>query len=327
MTAISAYVLHELGKAERVELTDADLPEGEVTVDVSASSLNYKDALAITGRAPIARRFPMVCGIDLAGTVSASTDPSWRPGDEVLVTGWGLSETHPGGYTTRQRVPAHMLTRRPDGFTLHETMAIGTAGLTAMLAVLRLEEVGLTLGRGPVLVTGAAGGVGSVAVALLSAMGHEVVASTGRPALHDWLRALGASSVIDRGELSAEPTRPLDATRWAAAVDSVGGATLGSVLRGLSYGGAVAACGLAGGDDLPTTVLPFILRGVSLLGVESVRCPAPVREVAWARLAQLLPAGALADITTTAGFDDLPALAERILAGAVRGRVVVDVHR
>ncbi|QDQ96571.1 MDR family oxidoreductase [Tomitella fengzijianii] len=322
-----AYVVEEKGKPARLRrLTDADLPEGDVTVDVAYSSLNFKDGLAVTGKGPIARRLPMVCGIDLAGTVSASGSPQWKPGDEVVLTGWGLSETHPGGFTTRQRVRGEWLVARPDALTAEQSMAIGTAGLTAMLCVLELEGSGMTPGQGPVLVTGASGGVGSVAVAVLAKLGYEVVAATGRPESRAYLGDLGASSFVDRAELS-EPGRPLQKERWAHAVDTVGSTTLVSVLSQIGYRGSVAACGLAGGNDLPATVLPFILRGVSLLGVDSVQCPTDVRAEAWKRLGADLPQDLLAQLTTARGFADIPRLAEDILAGRTRGRVVIDINR
>jgi len=313
------------------ELTDADLPDGDVTVAVRYSSLNYKDGLAVTGQGRIVRSFPLVCGIDLAGVVESSDAPAWRPGDEVVLTGWGLSETHPGGYTERQRVRSEWLVPKPPGLSLLQSMAIGTAGLTAMLCVLALEHNGL---RPPapgtdgaeVLVTGAAGGVGSVAVALLARQGHPVTAATGRPETHDYLRSLGAAAFIDRAELATSSGRPLDRERFAAAVDVVGGETLASVLRQTRYRGTVAACGLAGGTDLPTTVLPFILRGVTLAGIDSVSCPTALRTEAWGRLAADLPTDLLDALTTVEPLAAVPALAEDIVAGRTRGRVVIDVN-
>jgi acrylyl-CoA reductase (NADPH) len=326
MGTYRAIVSSGEGPARIRTLTDDDLPEGDVTVDVAYSSLNYKDGLAVTGRGRIARSFPMVCGADLAGTVTASDSPAWAPGDEVVVTGWGLSETHPGGYSERQRVHSAWLVRRPERLTLAQTMAVGTAGLTAMLCVLALEGAGLEpAAGGEVLVTGAAGGVGSVAVAVLAGLGYRVVASTGRPETHDYLASLGAVELVDRAEL-AEPTgRPLEKERWAAAIDTVGSTTLARVLAQTRYRGSVAACGLVGGNDLPVTVLPFILRGVNLLGVDSVRCPTPQRAEAWRRLATDLPNEALDAVTTVRTLDDVPALAEDILAGRTRGRVVIEV--
>jgi acrylyl-CoA reductase (NADPH) len=311
-----AYVLEEQGPAVLRQLSERDLPDAEVTVvDVSHSSLNYKDGLAMTGKGKIARRFPMVCGVDLAGTVAESCSPEWHPGDEVIVTGWGLSETWPGGYTHRQRVRPDMLVRKPATLSAARSMAVGTAGLTAMLCVLRLERAGVTPDRGPVIVTGAAGGVGSVAVALLAGLGYEVHAATGRPALHGYLRELGATAFVDRAELTEGSRRPLESEKWAGGVDTVGATPLATVLKQTKYGGAVAACGLAAGSDLPTTVLPHILRGVSLLGVDSVLAPVAAREQAWDRLAADLPLGTLDAITSVHGF------------GQVRGRVVIEIGR
>lgn len=324
--AVRAVVSTGQGPAQLTELDDKDLPDGDVTVDVAYSSLNYKDGLAVTGRGRIVRRPPLVCGIDLAGTVAESASPDWSPGDEVVVTGWGLSETHPGGYTERQRLRSAWLVARPPGLTLAQTMAVGTAGLTAMLCVLALEDAGLSAGDGEVVVTGAGGGVGSVAVALLASLGHRVVAATGRPALHEYLRGLGAADFVTRDELARPAERPLESTRWAGAVDTVGSTTLASVLRQAAYGAPVTACGLAGGDDLPITVLPFILRGVRLLGVDSVQCPTPRREQAWARLAADLDPDLLDRMTTVEPLTAVPRLAEEILAGRTQGRVVVDVR-
>jgi acrylyl-CoA reductase (NADPH) len=327
VSTFSAIVASEPGPAALTQLSDDDLPAGDVTVAVTHSSLNYKDGLAVTGKGKVIRSFPMVCGIDLAGTVESSDSPEWQVGDEVLVTGWGLAETHPGGYTQRQRVRSEWLTRRPDGLTLEQTMAVGTAGLTAMLCVLALEGAGVTPGSGgEVLVTGAAGGVGSVAVAVLAAQGFQVAASTGRAEAHDYLRELGATTIVERDELSGAG-RPLDKERWAGAVDTVGSTTLATVLSQTRYRGAVAACGLAGGNDLPTTVLPFILRNVSLLGIDSVMCPSEVRAKAWSRLASDLPAELLATMTTVEPMTRVPELAAAILAGQTRGRVVVDTAR
>jgi acrylyl-CoA reductase (NADPH) len=324
--SFQAIVVAEPGSAATLrELADADLPDGDVTVAVSHSSLNYKDALAVTAAAKIVRSFPMVCGIDLAGVVESSSSPQWRAGDEVLVTGWGLSESHPGGYTQRQRVRSDWLTPRPAAFTLAQSMAIGTAGLTAMLCVLALEQAGIEPGDdAEVLVTGAGGGVGSVAIALLAHLGYAVAASTGREQeIGDYLRALGATTIVARSELE-QPGRPLAAERWAAAIDTVGSQTLASVLAQIRYRGAVAACGLAGGSDLPTTVLPFILRGVSLLGVDSVLCPAELRALAWSRLERDLPAERLDAMTTVESLAGVPALAGELLAGRLRGRVVIE---
>lgn len=319
-----AYVLSEKGEpARRVELTPADLPAGDVVVEIDYSSLNYKDGLAVSGKGKIARTLPMTCGIDLAGRVVESDSSTWSVGDEVIATGWGMSETEQGGYTRYQRVKSDWLVRKPDAFTALETMAIGTAGLTAMLCVLRLQRNGLNDGA-KVVVTGASGGVGSVAVALLARAGYEVEASTGSAGSHEFLTSLGASAIIDRAELS-EPGRPLGKERWDAGVDTVGSQTLANVLSQIRYGGAVAACGLAGGADLPSTVMPFILRGVDLLGVDSVFAPIEQRMEAWDRLASDLPGSLLAQMTTVKAFDELPQLANDILAGATQARVVIDV--
>ncbi|GAC1586202.1 MAG: MDR family oxidoreductase [Acidimicrobiales bacterium] len=327
MTTFPAIVVPEAGPGRLSQLSESDLPEGDVTVAVSYSSLNYKDGLAVTGKGKVIRNFPMVCGIDLAGSVEASSSPAWAPGDEVVVTGWGLSELHPGGYTQRQRVRSEWLTALPAGLTPLQAMAIGTAGLTAMLCVLALEEAGVTpTGDREVLVTGAGGGVGSVAVAILATLGYRVAASTGRPEIHDYLRSLGASVIVERAELSTSG-RPLGAERWSGAIDTVGSQTLATVLSQTVYGGAVAACGLAGGPDLPTTVLPFILRNVSLIGVDSVMCPAARRATAWQRLAADLPVGLLDAMTTVEPMTRLPELAEEILSGNIRGRVVIDTSR
>jgi acrylyl-CoA reductase (NADPH) len=322
--SFQAIVAPEPGPAELRELTDADLPDGDVTVAVSHSSLNYKDGLVVTGTGRVARSFPMVCGIDLAGVVESSDSPQWQIGDEVLVTGWGLSETHPGGYTERQRVRSEWLTRRPASFTAVQCMAIGTAGLTAMLCVLALERAGVVAGEdAELLVTGAGGGVGSIAIALLATLGHRVAASTGREELHDYLLGLGATEIVARSALEIA-AKPLESARWAGAIDTVGSQTLATVLAQTRYGGAVAACGLAGGSDLPTTVAPFILRGVSLLGIDSVMCPAPLRAHAWERLEQDLALEQLDAMTSVEPLARVPELAAEILAGRVRGRVVID---
>lgn len=327
MTTFPAIVVPEPGPGSLSQLSETDLPEGDVTVAVSYSSLNYKDGLAVTGKGKVIRNFPMVCGIDLAGSVETSSSAEWAPGDEVVITGWGLSEQYPGGYTQRQRVRSEWLTPLPQGLSALQSMAIGTAGLTAMLCVLALEDAGVAPGSDrEVLVTGAGGGVGSVAVAILATLGYRVAASTGRPEIHDYLRSLGAATIVDRAEL-ASSGRPLGAERWLGAVDTVGSQTLATVLSQMAYGGAVAACGLAGGPDLPTTVLPFILRNVSLIGVDSVMCPAPRRAAAWGRLASDLPIGLLDAMTTVEPMSRLPELAEQILAGTIRGRVVIDTAR
>lgn len=319
-----AIVIERDQPARLGEFDPADLMDGEVGIQVSHSTLNYKDGLALTGRSPVVRRFPMIPGIDLAGTVTGSASPDWRPGDQVVVTGWGMGETHFGGYAEHARVPAGWPVRLPDGMDAATAMAIGTAGLTAMLCVRLLERHGARPDDGAVLVTGAAGGVGSVAVALLARLGWHVIASTGRAAEGDYLRGLGAAEIIDRAELSA-PGKPLGRERWAAAVDCVGSHTLANVLAQTRRGGAVAACGLAQGMDLPASVAPFILRDVALLGADSVMCPRAVRQEAWARLAHDLDAARLAAMTRHVGLDAVIGLAPRILAGEVRGRVVVDM--
>jgi acrylyl-CoA reductase (NADPH) len=305
------------------DLPDSHLPEGEVTVAVRHSTLNYKDGLCLTGRGGLVRTYPHVPGIDFAGVVEASEDSRWRPGDEVILTGWRVGEVRWGGFATRARVRGDWLVRVPEGLTMRRAMAVGTAGLTAMLAVLALERQGLP--EGPVLVTGAAGGVGSIAVALLAASGREVAAVTGRPEAEGYLRNLGAARVVPRADLAEAPSKPLESEAWAGCVDAVGGAMLARVLAQMRYGGSVAAVGLAGGAQLPATVVPFLLRGVSLLGIDSVMAPVPLREAAWARVARDLDPGRLDAVTTAATLADLPALAEAILGGEVRGRVVVDL--
>jgi acrylyl-CoA reductase (NADPH) len=304
---------------------ESDLMDGDVTVDVSHSTLNYKDGLAITGASPVVRKFPLIAGIDFAGRVRTSSDARFKPGDEVVCNGWGMGETHHGGYAPVARVKADWLVPLPASLTAETAMAIGTAGYTSMLAVMALEAHGLTPARGPVLVTGAAGGVGSVAVALLARLGYRVIASTGRREEEAYLRALGAAEVLDRAELAGD-VRPLAKERWAGGIDSVGSKTLANVLASTSYGGTVAACGLAQGMDLPGSVAPFILRGVTLSGIDSVMCPRPQRLAAWGRLARDLDPALLATTVSRAGLADLPALAPRILKGQVRGRVVVDVN-
>jgi acrylyl-CoA reductase (NADPH) len=303
---------------------DGELMDGDVTVRVEWSTLNYKDGLALTGRAPVVRRFPMIAGIDLAGTVEQSTNPEWKPGDKVILNGWGLGETHLGAYAERARVKGDWLVRMPEGLSARETMAIGTAGYTAMLCVMALERHGLTPQAGPVLVTGAAGGVGSVAIAILSRLGFKVIASTGRPEEADYLRDLGASEIINRADLSGSP-KPLDKERWAGAVDSVGSTTLANAIAMTKSEGAVAACGLAGGMDLPTTVAPFILRGVCLLGINSVTAPRKLRVEAWDRLSRDLDRGKLAEMTKEISLAEVLALGAAILDGKVRGRIVVKI--
>ena len=319
-----ALVLDQQGGQTHAQIRElgADaLPAGDVLVDVAYSSLNYKDGLAITGRGKVIRSFPMAPGIDFAGTVAESQHPDYKPGDQVVLTGWGVGERHWGGMSQRARAKGDWLVPLPAGLSLQQAMAIGTAGFTAMLAIMALEEHGFTPGR-EVIVTGASGGVGGIAVALLAERGHAVVASTGRAEERDYLEELGAREVI--GRLPAEG-RPLESERWGGAVDSVGGATLAALLRAMAYGASVAACGNAGGAELATTVFPFILRGVNLLGVESVNCPSERRRAAWSRLAAGLPLAKLGRMTQLVSLADVPALSQKIVDGQVRGRVVVDV--
>lgn len=310
--------------AALVELSDADLMDGDVTVDISHSTLNYKDGLALTAKAPIIRKFPLTPGIDFAGTVSTSDNPDYKPGDAVILNGWGVGEGHSGGFAERARVKGDWLVKMPDGMTAAHAMAIGTAGYTSMLCVMALEDAGITPDSGEILVTGAAGGVGSVAIAILSKLGYSVTASTGRTSEEAFLKGLGASSIIDREEFNTPP-KPLAKSRWAGCVDAVGSTTLANVLSQMNYGGAVAACGLAQGMDLPASVAPFILRGVKLLGVDSVMCPKPRREQAWARLATDLDMAKLDSLTTHIKLDDVIAAGADIMSGKVRGRIVVDI--
>jgi acrylyl-CoA reductase (NADPH) len=310
-----------------LDLTNDDLMDGDVTVQVTHSTVNYKDGLALTGRAPVVRVWPLTPGIDLAGVVEASSNPQFAIGERVVLNGWGVGETHHGGFAQRARVKGDWLVKLPTSIANDQAMAIGTAGYTVMLAVLALERHGLTPEKGDVLVTGAAGGVGGIAITLLAGLGYKVVASSGRSQSQaPYLTALGASEIIDRAEL-AGPGRPLARERWAGAVDSVGSHTLANALSQIHYGGVVAACGLAQGMDLPASVAPFILRGVTLAGIDSVMCPKPLREEAWVRLATDLDRSKLAALTTTVGLEDAPSIGEAILAGEVRGRVVIDVDR
>ncbi|HEY2445449.1 MAG TPA: MDR family oxidoreductase [Rhizomicrobium sp.] len=322
-----ALLITKTGEDQKVELTDlstGDLMDGNVTIAVSHSTVNYKDALALCARAPVVRKFPMISGIDLAGTVESSQDPAFRAGDRVLVNGFGLGETHYGGHGERARVKSEWLVPVPGSFSFADSMAIGTAGYTAMLSILALEDAGVKPESGAVVVTGAAGGVGSVAIALLSKLGYRVIASTGRVDEAPYLKQLGAAEIIARAELAGEP-RPLAKERWAGAIDSVGGTTLANVIAATATGGAVAACGLAGGMDLPTNVAPFILRGVSLLGIESVRMKMPRRRLAWQRLARDLDGGKLAAMTRTIRLDEVPEAAADILSGKIRGRLAVGI--
>lgn len=326
--AFRALMLHEHDRTVSAELADLDdgaLPDGNVTVTVEYSTLNYKDGMILGGIGRLVRTYPHVPGIDFSGTVAASSDSRFALGDRVVLTGWRVGETHWGGYAERARVDGDWLVRLPDGVSTFDAMAIGTAGFTSMLAMQALEDHGV--GAGPVLVTGAAGGVGSVAVQLLAAAGYNVAASTGRPATAEYLRALGASEIIDRAELAQAPQRPLGGERFGGCVDAVGGTTLANVLTQLAYGSSVAACGLAGGNGLDTTVIPFLLRGVNLLGIDSVMCPFEPRQRAWERLDQLADRDLLASMATTVGLGDLAALGPKIIAGEVQGRTVVDVRR
>jgi acrylyl-CoA reductase (NADPH) len=306
------------------QFDEAELMDGDVTVRVEWSTLNYKDGLALTGTAPVVRRFPMIAGIDFAGTVEASSHPAWKAGDKVVCTGWGMGETHLGAYAEKARVKGDWLVALPQGLSARDAMAIGTAGFTAMLSVLALEKHGLSPKSGPVVVTGAAGGVGSVAIAVLSKLGYHVIASTGRTAEADYLKEIGAAEVVDRNELSA-PAKPLAKERWAGGVDSVGSTTLANLLSMTKYGGAIAACGLAAGMDLPSSVAPFILRGVCLLGIDSVMCPIEPRKAAWQRLASDLDRTKLSEITHEISLGEVPEWGAKILAGQVRGRIVVKI--
>jgi acrylyl-CoA reductase (NADPH) len=306
-------------------LDDSALPEGDVTVQVDYSTINYKDGLAITGKSPVVRKFPLTPGIDLAGTVTDSQHPLFKAGDKVVLNGWGVGESHSGGLAQKARLKGDWLVKLPAAFTPRQAMAIGTAGYTAMLCVMALQKHGVTPDKGDILVTGAGGGVGSVAIALLAKLGYRVVASTGRLQEADYLRQLGAADVIDRAELSA-PGKPLAKERWAGVVDTVGSHTLANACASTKYGGVVTACGLAQGMDFPSSVAPFILRGVTLAGIDSVMAPRAVREAAWARLAQDLDTAQLERMTREVGLADAMGLGAEILAGQVRGRVVVNVN-
>jgi acrylyl-CoA reductase (NADPH) len=328
--ALATFKAIRIDKAEKgttaalTQFDEAELMEGDVTVRVEWSTLNYKDGLAVTGKAPVVRRFPMIAGIDLAGTVEQSSHPQWKAGDRVICTGWGMGETHLGAYAEKARVKGDWLVRLPEAMSTRDAMAIGTAGFTAMLAVLALEKQGLTPKDGPIVVTGAAGGVGSVATAVLAKLGYHVIASTGRTSEAGYLKGIGAAEVIDRNELSG-PAKPLAKERWAGGIDSVGSTTLANLLSMTKYRGAIAACGLAGGMDLPSFVAPFILRGVCLLGIDSVMCPVELRKVAWNRLAGDLDRAKLAEITHEIGLDQVIEAGGNILAGQVRGRTVVKI--
>jgi acrylyl-CoA reductase (NADPH) len=328
VATFKAIVIDKVDAGQTARLADfeeKDLMDGDVTVRMEWSTVNYKDGLALTGKAPVVRRFPMIAGIDFAGTVESSSHPAWKAGDKVILNGWGLGETHLGAYAQKARVKGDWLVRLPASMSTRDAMAIGTAGYTSMLAVMALERAGITPARGPVVVTGAAGGVGSVAVALLAKLGHAVTASTGRPDEAAYLRGLGAADVIERKEL-AGPPRPLAKERWAAGIDSVGSTTLANVLSMTRYGGTVAACGLAGGMDLPATVAPFILRAVSLVGIDSVMCPLGLRQQAWRRLESDLDRAKIEAMTSEIGLPDVIEAAARIVKGRVRGRIVVKIQ-
>lgn len=325
MSFAALYLTHsDAGVCAEIRtLNEADLPEGELLIEISHSTLNYKDALAITKGPPVVRRFPMVPGIDLAGVVAGGSDPRYIPGQPVLVNGWGLGEERWGGLAQKARVPGDFALKIPAPFTAADAMAIGTAGYTAALCLLKLEGAGLQPGQGKVLVTGATGGVGSIAIVLLAAAGYSVTASTGRLAEESCLKSLGASEVIDRNELSS-PGKPLQKERWVAAIDSVGGTTLANICASIHYRGLVAACGLAQSMDFPATVAPFILRGITLFGIDSARAPRPEREAAWARLSKSLDPSQLKKITTTIPLGDVPRAANHLLTGKIRGRLVVN---
>jgi acrylyl-CoA reductase (NADPH) len=327
VATFKAIVINKTDSGQTVALTDfddADLMEGNVVLRPEWSTVNYKDGLAVTGTSPVVRRFPMIAGVDGAGTVESSSHPDWKPGDKVILNGWGCGETHLGLYAQKARVKGDWLIALPPRFSTRDAMAIGTAGYSAMLAVMALERAGITPGRGPVIVTGAAGGVGSTAVALLAKLGYQVTASTGRPEEAGYLTGLGASEVIARSELTGA-VRPLAKERWAAGIDTVGTTTLANLLSVIRYGGAVAACGLAGGIDLPATVAPFILRGVSLLGIESVYAPLALRKAAWARLESDIDQQKLAQMTVQIGLEDVIEAGKKIVKGGVRGRLVVKI--
>jgi acrylyl-CoA reductase (NADPH) len=327
VATFKAIVIEKTETGQSIGLKSFDeqeLMEGDVTVAVEWSTLNYKDGLAITGKAPVVRRFPMIPGVDLAGTVEASTHPDWKRGDKVILNGWGLGETHLGAYGEKARVKGDWLVRLPECMSARDAMAIGTAGYTAMLAVMALEHHGLKPAGGPVVVTGAAGGVGSVAVAILAKLGFQVTAATGRPQEADYLKRLGASEIIDRKDLAGAP-RPLAKERWAGGIDVVGSTTLANVISMIRYQGAVAACGLAGGMDLPATVAPFILRGVSLLGIDSVMRPLADRRAAWKRLEADLDRTKLSEMTEEIGLAEVVAAGQEIVDGRVRGRIVVKI--
>jgi acrylyl-CoA reductase (NADPH) len=327
VASFKAIVIEKVDGGTKAALVDFDkdnLMDGDVTVGVEYSTLNYKDGLAVTGKAPVVRRFPMIAGVDFAGTVESSTHANWKPGDKVILNGWGCGETHLGAYAQKARVKGDWLVSLPQTMSMREAMAIGTAGYTAMLAVMALERHGLTPASGPIAVTGAAGGVGSVAIAILSKRGFSVHAVTGRPQETGYLKGLGAVEILDRKELSG-PAKPLAKERWAGGIDAVGSTTLANLLSMTRYGGAIAACGLAGGIDLPGSVAPFILRGVCLYGIDSVMCPLERRREAWKRLENDLDRQKLGTMTREIGLSDVIRVAPEILSGQVRGRIVVKI--
>jgi acrylyl-CoA reductase (NADPH) len=327
VASFKAIVIEKVDGGTKAALVDFDkdnLMDGDVTVGVEYSTLNYKDGLAVTGKAPVVRRFPMIAGVDFAGTVESSTHANWKPGDKVILNGWGCGETHLGAYAQKARVKGDWMVSLPQTMSMREAMAIGTAGYTAMLAVMALERHGLTPASGPIAVTGAAGGVGSVAIAILSKRGFSVHAVTGRPQETGYLKGLGAVEILDRKELSG-PAKPLAKERWAGGIDAVGSTTLANLLSMTRYGGAIAACGLAGGIDLPGSVAPFILRGVCLYGIDSVMCPLERRREAWKRLENDLDRQKLGTMTREIGLSDVIRVAPEILSGQVRGRIVVKI--
>jgi acrylyl-CoA reductase (NADPH) len=331
METFKALVLEQEDGAVKADIqqlgTDA-LPEGDVLISVAYSTLNYKDGLAVTGKGKIIRNYPMVPGVDFVGTVAESASPRFKAGDKVILTGWGVGERHWGGYAQMARVKSEWLVPLPEGLSMEQTMAIGTAGFTAMLSVMALEKHDVRPDGREVVVTGAAGGVGSVAVALLANLGYNVAAATGRTELHDYLvGTLGAKEIVGREEVSGESKRPLEKERWGGAVDTVGGKVLAGLLPAMAYHSSVAVCGNAGGIELNTTVFPFILRGVNMLGIDSVMCPLEVRTEAWNRLVRDLPPQALAGMHQVVALEDIPALSQDILKGQVRGRVVVDLSK
>lgn len=328
MSNFRALVLREADRkvsAAIETLSDDGLPEGDVLVRVSHSTVNYKDGMVINGIGRLVREYPHVPGIDFSGTVEASDSPDFKPGDSVVLTGWRVGEAHWGGHAEKARVKADWLVPLPEGLSEADAMAVGTAGFTAMLAVRALEDHGVKPGSGEVLVTGASGGVGSVATAILANLGYNVAASTGRPEQADYLKSLGATTIIDRAELAEPPSRPLARERFAGAIDNVGGSTLSNLLTQMAYGGSVAAVGLTGGNELSGTVLPFLLRGVNLLGIDSVMCPKEPRLETWRRVARDLPLDKLGAMVETHALDDLPRLGKEILNGAVRGRAVIKI--